>query len=72
MGLAIISSIIIALISPLFNIDFTFIFDNKVKLIVSIIILIVMAYMISFSWNKKMFKKSAREVLKVGDSLWLK
>ena len=46
-----------------------FIFNDPLKLIASIIILIILAIILSFKWNKKMFNRTAREVLKVGDSL---
>lgn len=46
-----------------------FIFESVWKLIFSIIVLLIMALILSFKWNKKMFNKTAREVLKVGDSL---
>ncbi len=46
-----------------------FIFLNPVKLLFSCVVLFVMAFIISFKWNKKMFKRSAREVLKVGENL---
>ena len=69
---AIIVSLGIAVATVYINIGFSFahIFESIPKLIASILILLVMTYFISLSWNKKMFKKSAREVLKVGDSLW--
>lgn len=68
---AIIVSLGIAVATVYINIGFSFahIFESIPKLIASILILLVMTYFISLSWNKKMFKKSAREVLKVGDSL---
>ena len=51
------------------GIELGFLFDSLWKLIIGAIILIIMAYIISFNWNKKMFKKSAREVLKVGEAV---
>lgn len=71
MSLAIIACLGIATLSSYINLGFSFkhIFDSIPKLIISILILLIMTYFISLSWNKKMFKKSAREVLKVGDSL---
>ena len=69
---AIVVSLGVAVVTIYLNVGFSFahIFDNIPKLIASILILLIMTYFISLSWNKKMFKKSAREVLKVGDSLW--
>ena len=72
--LMIISIILCIFVAGVFTIyDFGFslayLFTSVPKLIVSIAILLVMTYFIALSWNKKMFKKSAREVLKVGDSL---
>lgn len=68
---AIVVSLGVAVVTIYLNVGFSFahIFDNIPKLIASILILLIMTYFISLSWNKKMFKKSAREVLKVGDSL---
>lgn len=47
----------------------SFVFESGWKLVFSIVVLLIMALIISFKWNKKMFNKTAREVLKVGDSL---
>ena len=58
---------IINLINP--QLGLGFIFKDGVKLICSIVILLILAIILSFKWNKKMFNKTAREVLKVGDSL---
>ncbi len=71
MSFAIVISLSISVASMHLNIGFSFsyIFDSIPKLIISILLLLIMTYFISLSWNKKMFKKSAREVLKVGDSL---
>ena len=68
---AIVVSLGVAVVTIYLNVGFSFahIFDNIPKLIASILILLIMTYFISLSWNNKMFKKSAREVLKVGDSL---
>ena len=68
---AIVVSLGVSVVTIYLNVGFSFahIFDNIPKLIASILILLIMTYFISLSWNKKMFKKSAREVLKVGDSL---
>ena len=68
---AIVVSLGVAVVTIYLNVGFSFahIFDSIPKLIASILILLIMTYFISLSWNKKMFKKSAREVLKVGDSL---
>ena len=51
------------------NLNLLFIFNDGWKLLFSIVVLLIMALAISFRWNKKMFKKTAREVLKVGESL---
>lgn len=61
----------LSLLTIIFDFGFklSYLFDSIEKLIVSIIILLVMTFFIALSWNKKMFRKSAREVLKVGDSL---
>lgn len=71
MLIAISTSLVLAGISIVlpFSFNFKFVFDSPIKIIVSIAILLGMAVIISFKWNKKMFKKSAREVLKAGDSL---
>ena len=68
---AIVVSLGVAVVTIYLNVGFSFahIFDNIPKLIASILILLIMTYFISLSWIKNMFKKSAREVLKVGDSL---
>ena len=49
--------------------DFSYaiIYNNLGKLIFSIVLLFLMAIFISYKWNKSMFKKTAREVLKAGD-----
>lgn len=71
MSLSIVITIVFAFITTIVDLPFEFglFFDDKIKLIASIIVLLVMGYFISLGWNKRMFKKSAREVLKVGDSL---
>lgn len=46
---------------------YTIIFDNIYKLLCSILILILIAFIISIRWNKKMFTLTAREVLRVGE-----
>jgi hypothetical protein len=43
------------------------IFDNLVKLTISILILIVMSIYIAHRWNKSIFKLTAREVLRAGE-----
>ena len=73
MSLSIVLTIVFAFVTTIVELPFEFglFFDNKIKLIASILVLLIMGYFISLGWNKRMFKKSAREVLKVGDSLWL-
>lgn len=71
MSLSIVITIVFAFVTTIVELPFEFglFFDNKIKLIASILVLLIMGYFISLGWNKRMFKKSAREVLKVGDSL---
>ena len=71
MSLAIIITIVFAFITTIVSLPFNFglFFTDKIKLVVSIVLLLIMGYFISLGWNKRMFKKSAREVLKVGDAL---
>lgn len=69
MMISIILNIIAALSFNLFESPFSYniIFNNGFKLAFSIILLLIMAVYISYRWNKKMFKQTAREVLKAGE-----
>ncbi len=69
MILSIILNIFVAAIIKCFNPSFAYaiIFNNPIKLIISILILLVMAIFIAYRWNKSMFKLTAREVLKAGE-----
>lgn len=71
MVLSIVLNIIVAVCFKFFEtpISYACIFDSIPKLIVSIIILLIMSILISYRWNKKMFKHTAREILKAGDTL---
>ncbi|MBD5390622.1 ATP-binding cassette domain-containing protein [bacterium] len=46
---------------------YSIIFDSTGKLILSIVILMAMSVVIAYRWTRKMFKNTAREVLKAGD-----
>ena len=69
MIISILTNIIAAIIFKLTNSTFAYgiIFDNPLKLTFSIVLLVIMAIFISHRWNKKMFKQTAREVLKAGE-----
>ncbi len=71
MTISIVLNVIIAACFNFFEtpISYACIFDSIPKLVVSIIILLIMAILISYRWNKKMFKHTAREILKAGDTL---
>lgn len=71
MILSIVISLSFSFVSPYLDLgfDFSHIYNSPIKVVISCVILLLMAYYLSFRWNKKMFKKSAREVLKVGDAL---
>lgn len=71
MTISIVLNVIIAACFNFFEtpISYAYIFDSIPKLVVSIIILLIMAILISYRWNKKMFKHTAREILKAGDTL---
>lgn len=71
MTISIVLNVIIAACFNFFEtpISYACIFGSIPKLVVSIIILLIMAILISYRWNKKMFKHTAREILKAGDTL---
>lgn len=64
-ALNVIIGLVLLLVNPSFS--YTIIFNNPIKLVVSIAILIIMAVFIAYRWNKSMFKLTAREVLKAGE-----
>lgn len=49
------------------NHAYSIIFNSSFKLILSIFVLILMSIVIANRWTRKMFKSTAREVLKAGD-----
>lgn len=69
MSLTIILNIVVGIISKVFNspLSYHIIFNNPFKLILSILILLCISFYISLKWNRKMFKKTAQEVLKDGE-----